>query len=204
MALAIRTTSNLGQARSLLGSLSKLQRQAAVSALNRTAQQVRTEAGRKIREKYPGFKAAAVRRSMRINRAQFRALQVAIESSGKRLPLIDISARQTRKGVSVKIGNTRQTITGAFIAKMPSGHKGVFVRRFRGQKVKRGRLPIDERFTIAISEAFGSKSVAPAMQRKASEVFFPRFQHELERRAAGAAPSLVIRSFVALADGATT
>ena len=49
MAFALATKSNLPQARSLLGSMTKLQRQAAVSALNRTAQQVKTAANRKIR-----------------------------------------------------------------------------------------------------------------------------------------------------------
>ena len=97
-----------------------------------------------------------------------------------------MTARQTRRGVSVRIGPKRKVIRNTFLARMPSGHIGVFSRRGNG------RLPIDELFTIAISEAFSSKKVAAAMQAKAATVFMPNFQHALEHFARQVAPEVVL------------
>jgi hypothetical protein len=77
------------------------------------------------------------------------------------IPLIDFGARQTRRGVVVKTrrGRPAELLRGTFLARMKSGHLGVFERRSRLNpalrrrvKVKRGgetswtELPIEERF----------------------------------------------------------
>lgn len=175
---------NLGETRSLLRSMDKLERKAAISALNRTGQQVKTAANRKIREQY-SFKARVVSQSLKVSRSQFSRLEVSVISEGKRTQLIDASARQTKRGVTVRIGKQRKLITGAFVARMKSGHVGVFSRRTKK------RLPIDERYTIAIAEAFGSKPVVATMHFKSEEVFLLRFEHELVRLSRAQAPSVV-------------
>lgn len=184
MAVGMRVTHNLGDAAGLLRNLDKLQRKAAISALNRTGQQVRTAANREIRKTY-SFKARVVSQSMKLQRSQFARLEVSVISEGRRTQVIDADARQTAKGVTVRIGKQRKLIRGAFIATMKSGHVGVFNRR-TGK-----RLPIDEIYTIAIAEAFGSRPVVDAMRAKATEVFGPRFEHELGRLAARQAASVV-------------
>lgn len=184
MAIGMRVTHNLGDAAGLLRNLDKLERKAAISALNRTAQQVKTAANRKIREKY-SFQARVVAQSLKVARSQFARLEVSVISEGKRIRVIDASARQTPRGVTVLIGKQRKLITSAFIATMKSGHVGVFSRRTKK------RLPIDEIYTIAIAEAFGSEAVTATMRLKAEEVFIPRFEHELGRLAARQAATVV-------------
>ncbi len=184
MTIAMQVRHNLGDATSLLRSMDKLERKAAISALNRTAQQVKTAANRKIRETY-SFKARVVSQSLKVARSQFARLEVSVLSEGKRIQVIDASARQTKRGVTVRIGKQRKLITGAFVARMKSGHVGVFSRRTNK------RLPIDEKYTIAIAEAFGSKPVVATMRFKASEVFLPRFEHELARLSKAQAPGNV-------------
>lgn len=184
MAIGMQVRHDLGEAAGLLRNLDKLQRKAAISALNRTGQQVRTAANRKIREQY-SFKASVVSRSLKVARSQFARLEVSVLSQGRRVQVIDASARQTRRGVTVRIGKQRKLIRGAFIATMKSGHVGVFSRRTNK------RLPIGEIYTIAIAEAFGSTPVVATMRLKASEVFIPRFEHELGRLAARQAARVV-------------
>jgi hypothetical protein len=184
MTIEMNVRHNLAEAGGLLRNLDKLHRRAAISALNRTAQQVKTAANRKIREKY-SFKARVVSQSLKVARSQFARLEVSVISEGRRIQVIEASARKTPRGVSVLIGKQRKLIAGAFIARMKSGHLGVFSRRTKK------RLPIDEIYTIAIAEAFGSQAVTATMRLKAEEVFIPRFEHEVARLAKAQAPSVV-------------
>lgn len=60
-----------------------------------------------------------------------------IEVTGRRIPLSRFSARQTKRGTSYKIdrGGGRKMIEGAFIARMRSGHVGVFSRVGGGRSI---------------------------------------------------------------------
>ena len=54
----------------------------------------------------------------------------SIAASGKPLPLIAFKGvAQRRKGVSVRAWNKARIYPGSFLARMPSGHLGVFVRK---------------------------------------------------------------------------
>lgn len=92
-------------------------------------------------------------KNIRLRRASYRILSASIKVFGRGIPVIKLKARQTRKGVTFKGPNGRELIPGAFIAKMPSGHEGVFKRRAGGTRrelrERQGRrylteLPIDE------------------------------------------------------------
>jgi len=77
-----------------------------------------------------------------------------------RIPLIAFDARETPAGVSYKISaDGRKTLPGAFIARMPRGYEGVFVR------TGTARLPIAEKFGPAMMD---EESVA-ALQNKMAE-----------------------------------
>jgi hypothetical protein len=75
-------------------------------------------------------------------------------------PLINYGAKQTKKGVTVRVKNGRTTLRHAFIATMPNGHKGVFERVGSGHKrvTKKGRsymsgLPIKELYGPSIPDS---------------------------------------------------
>lgn len=143
-------------------------------ALNRTATMARTEAVREIRKTYD-FKARTVRGTFRITRARGNQAEAVLTSSGRRIRLIDMSAKAGKTGASVRVTKQRKTIKSTFIARMPTGHVGVFERE--GKK----RLGIKEKFTIAVPEAFSAQAVREAMLAKVADVLPRRFEHELKR-----------------------
>jgi hypothetical protein len=69
-------------------------------------------------------------RNVSLHKASYADLEARIDISGRRIPLADFGARQTRAGVSYAIRKgQRVTIAHAFLATMPSGHQGVFIRK---------------------------------------------------------------------------
>ena len=143
-------------------------------ALDRTGDQARTEASRTIRKEY-NFKAREVRQTFSIRRARAGTLDVVIRSRGRRVPLIDMAARQKPRGVQVRVTRQAKLIPGTFIQRMPNGKIGVFERKGKD------RNPIRQLFTIAIPEAFAGQKVREATMAKIREVFPRRLQFELER-----------------------
>lgn len=165
---------------------------ALVRALNRTGTTVRAAATREIRAEYPGLKAAAIREAMRIRNATRGDLTMTIEVRGHRLKLIDFSARQTKRGVSVRVKG-RSVITHAFIQKMRSGHQGVFARvhpgskgnpRFRfgkGSRIARkgADLPIVELTTLSLPRAFMHQKIQRTLKRLALDTVVKNYRSEL-------------------------
>ncbi len=145
---------------------------ATVTALNRTMSSVQTEASRLIRDRYT-IKASVAKKQMRISRASKSRLFADLIVSGRRIPLIEFAARQTRKGVTVNVTRQRKLVRGVFIARMKSGHVGVYERL--GPK----RLPIQELLSISLPKAFTQKQILVAVSKKAAE----RFPIEFERAA---------------------
>lgn len=76
--------------------------------------------------------------NIRIRRGDYRSPNAEVIVSGMRMPLIDYKARQSKRGVSYKIGRSgkRTTLKQAFIATMKSGHRGVFMRKKRAAVAK--------------------------------------------------------------------
>jgi len=101
-----------------------------------------------------GIAAKNIKREIRIDKAQRTRPVAAIEIVGRRIPLIAFSARGPEpsrgrgRGVSYRLLGGRGRISNAFIATMPSGHRGVFRR-----KTKR-RLAIFELHGPSIPHVF--------------------------------------------------
>jgi hypothetical protein len=92
---------------------------------------VKTDASAAIRAVITA-KKSAVDNTFKIQKAVSGNMRAVIASSGKPLALIDYSARQTAKGVSVQVrkDKPRKVIPSAFMSTMGSGHKGVFWREW--------------------------------------------------------------------------
>lgn len=169
---------------------------AMVRALNKMADQVKVASAREVRAAGYGLKISTIKAGIRVKRASQGNLKAAVIASGRPIPLIQYSARETSKGVTVNVQKGRKLIAGAFIATMPSGHRGVFVREEGGKhkRVKKGgkvswhQLPIRELFGPSVPDGLANKAVQDALQQLITEKFPDILEHEhswLRRRAGG-------------------
>ena len=123
--MRIHVTENFDQiARQLAGMGGNVFERAAASAMNKTVAKAKTAMKREIRAEF-NIPASTVEKSLRIRRASFRSgtvnLEAALESptqNGRAMNVIHFGARQTKKGVSVRIRKAggRSVISHAFIA----------------------------------------------------------------------------------------
>lgn len=173
-----------------------IEQKALVRALNRSGQSVITEAPREVAKTY-NLKIAVIKRQMRLHRAHPGKLSAIVRIFGKRIPLIEFSARQTRAGVTVNVKHQRKTIRGAFIRTMASGHKGVFVRapnsigqarakfafrRGKGSRIAplgQNDLPIAQLFALSVPAAFLERAVMAATKKAAVASFEKNFKQQM-------------------------
>jgi len=149
---------------------------ASARALNKTMLHVRTQAVRSVTEKYR-IKAADVKSHMKPTRkATGGSLRATFRSIGRRISLVYFGATQKRTwpGARVKMyrRGAREVIPHGFIATMPSGHKGVFLRK-AGES-----LPIVERTGPAVPQML--KGIWDKLQRVAGPKLRENLVHEIE------------------------
>lgn len=155
----------------------KLVNQATVRALNKTATTVRAEAARKVGKDY-NIRIGAAKSQMLITRATRNSIKAVISVSGRPIPLVEFDARQTRRGVSVKVKGSRKIVGPAFIATMKSGHRGVYLREMVGGK-RAGRLPIKQLFSLSLPVAFSQRQIMDALLASASGRFVETLKQEM-------------------------
>lgn len=155
---------------------------AMVRAINRSIGSVRTVIVRAIAGDV-GLKQKDVRDALRFQQASLARPSALIAARLKRIPLIDFRAtgpdpsRGKGRGVAYKLSGGKNRIGNAFIATMPTGHRGVFVRKAKA------RLGIRELFGPSLGHVFGKyRDMGIARGR---EVLVANLQHELEFAGAG-------------------
>lgn len=157
---------------------------ATVRALNKVAANVKTAANRAIRTRR-ALSASAVNKAMDIRKANLGRLTSSLVVTGRPIPLKDYKARQTAKGVTVKVSQgPRKLVSGAFIVGRLGGH----VYRRTGK----ARLPIEKLFGPSLPSTFVQDEVKMAwiavakdamVKRSAEELNF-ELQRLIKRRAA--------------------
>lgn len=176
-------------------------RTAVARAINHSIAKARTQSTKAIRARYK-VKSSDIKSRMHLKRAQKANLTATISLSMRPLPVHAFGARQTKKGVSVNVTGKRRVIRGAFIAKMASGHKGVWGRGYyasakdfawrkqaskqvdrKASKVsgKLSDLPIEEIVTASPYSMITHKTVADQVSRQLEQDFPGRLLHELKR-----------------------
>jgi hypothetical protein len=156
---------------------------AKISALNKVAAQAKVGASKEIRNAGYNMKAAAIKKQISIRRAVNGNAVAVVKFSGRPIPLIQFSARETKAGVSVSVKNGRKVIKGAFIATMPTGHQGVYVRVGNQHKKINGKwhgLPIKELYGPSMPAAFGSEIVQAAIASLVRDKFPSILEHEIK------------------------
>jgi hypothetical protein len=163
----------------------------AARAANKLSDQAQTAGFRKVAEVYD-VGPRVMEKYATERTATPGVPSAAIIVKGKGFPLSAFNPRQTRQGVSVRIKGRRVLIRHAFIATMPSGHRGVFARGKYGahfqfgagtRHVKRHgkstELPIAELFSFAPADAFSNPAVVAAMDDRVTEQGPKVFAQEL-------------------------
>jgi hypothetical protein len=161
---------------------------ALVRTVNGLLRQGKTRMQRAIVAEF-NVKPAIVRESLKVKLASrgggLFTISGFLESpskKGRSRNLIHFGARQTKRGVSVKVKRTgpRKLIPGAFIIHKDNQYGGtVMIRRGKA------RLPIDSRQTIDVAQMFNTKRVNELvvrfMEAKFPEVFAREAKFYLDR-----------------------
>jgi hypothetical protein len=133
------------------GQVDKALARATKKAGGKALRSMRTDANKTVREQRK-MTSARVNSALGLvfpTSKEISRLAWKLDISGALVPVSAFPHRQTKTGVRVEIkpGN-KKTIKSAFIARMASGHVGVFQRKGKA------RLPIKEAFTTRVSSLF--------------------------------------------------
>lgn len=153
-------------------------KRAASRAINKTTTTVRAVSAREIQQKR-NLKIGVIKQQLRVDRARPNRLFARITASGKPISIRHFGARQTRKGVTVKIEKA-----GRRTALQKYGNKSfrnlgfakgrVFVRK------DKARLPIQAWPRVSgIPSVFVQRQVEAAMQKSARTTWTKRFREEI-------------------------
>jgi Prophage minor tail protein Z (GPZ) len=114
--------------------------------------------------KHTGLRVARVKQNLFYDKVRVGEYQVHLRATTRLIPLIEFGARPNRQGVRAsKPWGRAQTFQSAFIATMPSGHRGVF------RRVGKKRLPIKEMMGSSIHGSFAQPYVREIVTRTVKE-----------------------------------
>lgn len=154
-------------------------------AINRSLESGRTTVRREIRKVYV-IKQKDI--PVTIKRANKSNLQGSVVIEQGMLPLSKFNVRPmfpTKRRRTVfaqvkKLGGMRK-LPGAFVAEMPTGYTGPFIRAAGA-----GRLPVHKLLTIGAPIMASQPAVGPAVSKAMGETLAKRVDHELTRVLASA------------------
>lgn len=173
---------------------SALSNKAQVRALNRTVDQLRTEAGREIRSEY-NVTLRGIRQASKIKYARggdsfpfaelsFRGRPINLVEFGARaVNPFNVKGRSHRRAgggvsVQVKVAGGRKVISGAFLATLKSGQNAGKLGAFR--RTGNERYPIRFLPSLSLPVMAERKAIAKALLKFADERFNVNFSHELD------------------------
>lgn len=135
----INVDSNYKEVASLLSEVGeKVLTQARVSATNKAVTQTRTQIRRDV-TRDTGVPAGFLNKRFHTYRATYRKPEARMFIGTMPFSAYKLGIRELKRGgVSIRGAGGRETVGSAFVAKMPSGHTGVFKRKTSK------RLPIKE------------------------------------------------------------
>lgn len=177
-----------------LGEYPRRAQKVIVRAMNRAIDAARTVMVREI-ARDTGLKQKDVREALRVQHANFDQPVAELAAKLKRIPLYDFAARGPfpsrgrGRGVSYLRRGVRTTFPEAFIARMDSGHMGVFTRGATPARKSSGawskNLPIQEQFGPSLGRVF--KKYRPQGLARLQEAFRTNLTHDLARALKGQA-----------------
>lgn len=175
------TEKQIERVSAILAGIPKGAERAVSSAINRGLTSMRQKSTEKVRESYSIKRKDLTDRSvMRMKKANFSNLSGSIQYSGAVIPLIKFNVNPTKPSkkpvtVSVLKKNTGERLQSAFVARMPSGHVGVF------ERLTRERTPTKELYGPSIKHMMENEEVLNKIEADAKEQVNKRLEHEISR-----------------------
>lgn len=147
------------------------------NAMNRAAEQGKTEAIRCVTKEYT-VKARTVRETLRIKRANKNDLSVELTSRGTRLPLRDF--KHSPRGDTT--GKNRKLIRVAVNrgAMKPLGNSFIYRGRIF-TRLGKARLPIEQNFSSAVPVMLNNDNCVDSIQETMSKSMSKRLDYEVRR-----------------------
>lgn len=187
MAEAITFRFDAGQAERALDQLGKRAPAVIARVLNRTATSVKAVMAREI-AKDIGLPVGPIKDELKVRLAipEDQDIRARISVSGAQIPLSKFHASgplpsRGRGTVSARIGGSRKRYEGAFLARMRSGHIGVFRRKGASSRKSRGawspNLPIVELKGPSLPHVFAK--YAPVGIARGQEQLVKNLEHEV-------------------------
>ena len=156
----------------------KAYKKALGKTVRRMGQRFRSTATKEVRKTY-NIKSKDLKSNMRtVTKTTKEGTEWRFYVRSPQINVVKFGARQTKKGVSVKIRKDRgrKVIKGAFIA---NGHfadqeyQRVFIRSTKS------RLPIEAKFSLSVTQMF-NKDVLDKAKKEVDENYANEFKHHLE------------------------
>lgn len=167
-------TSGIDRVQYILSVLPKGAERAMLRATSRALVSGRMEAIRAAKETYDA-KSSAIRAGYTVY-----APKGELRATGERTSLTKFKVtpkKPSNKEVSASVKKAGGRIPHAFVARMDSGHVGVFKRT--GTK----STPIEELYSVSIPQMLGEPGVLERTGNRVTEVFEERIWHEIDRLA---------------------
>lgn len=157
------------------------------NVVNRVASNIRKNISKEVLKKY-GIKSADVKKSITTKRASTSDSTCFVRTSGSTIPLYKFRAKPkdaiSTKGMKIKKrpkvkakvlkSSSLKTIKSAFIAKMGSGHAGVFRRKEKSRKIKELHGP-------SVPQMVSNEEVINSIFKDAEITYNKRIKHEINR-----------------------
>lgn len=163
MALAVKiTTDHAALSNKLQQSVQRYPR-AAAAGINRAARGAYTLSVREIQKDVGASAQKTIRRNLSLHdatAAKPEAQLIGFSAKKDRIPIIELGARPktvTKRKPPVGVSYRGRAIPGSFVARMRSGHVGIFKR------MTQPRLPIDELEGPSVALVFSRKKIQDAI-----------------------------------------
>lgn len=174
------------RARDALRHLPKAAEKAVARAINRALEGARTDAVGKICAEY-FVRPIDVRKTLHIVRAKPDRPEARLLSSGGAIPLMKfrVSPKKPPRQKGKKSGERKGVVAGvkfgtavpfpySFVAKVGSGHVGVFSR------VGSASLPIRQKYGPSIPQMLGNETVLKYIEERAKERLEKELRHQID------------------------
>lgn len=175
------TSETIERAQTLLAGVPKGAERAFSSAINRGLSYTKTQAFKQVKMVY-AVKQSALNEATttRVQKASTGNLAGYVSFSGVKIPLykFQVTPKEPRKGQKVRAGVMKgggATFDSAFIAKMKSGHIGIF------ERITSKRLPIEEKMGLSAAQMVQNEVIMDLLEKEAQEKVDERLKHEIDR-----------------------
>lgn len=175
------TSETIERTQTLLAGIPKGAERAFSAAINRGLSHTKTQAFKQVKTVY-AVKQSALNEATttRVQKASTGNLAGYVSFSGVKIPLykFQVTPKEPRKGQKVRAGVMKgggATFDSAFIAKMKSGHIGIF------ERITSRRLPIEEKMGLSAAQMVKNEVIIDQLTKEAQEKVDERLKHEIDR-----------------------